>query len=115
MCKKMYNELCEICQKAADCTVDYDGVTLDAITRKVVDCQGFVAVPKFKIKCTYECKELGKIAVVEKEVYKLPDLPWEDKKPKGKMKNEINLTIHKTAILRTYCIWYRVPCSRSKQ
>lgn len=30
MCKKMYNELCEICQKAADCTVDYNSVTFDA-------------------------------------------------------------------------------------
>lgn len=86
MCKKMYNELCEICQKAADCTVDYNSVTFDAITKKVVDCKSFEAVPKMKIKCTYECKELGKIAVVEKEVYKLPDLPWEDKKPKAKKK-----------------------------
>lgn len=86
MCKKMYNDLCEICQNAADCTVDYDGVTLDAITRNVVDRKNFKVVPKIKIKCTYECKELGKIAVVEKEVYKLPDLPWEDKTSKAKKK-----------------------------
>ncbi len=46
MCKKMYNDLCEICQNAADCTVDYDGVTLDAITRKVVDCKDFKAKDK---------------------------------------------------------------------
>lgn len=88
MCKKMYNDLCEICQNAADCTVDYDSVTLDAVTRKVVDCKDFKVVPKIKIKCTYECKELGKIAVVEKEVYKLPDLPWEDKTSKARKKKK---------------------------
>ena len=66
MCKKMYNDLCEICQNAADCTVDYDGITLDAITRKVVDCKDFKVVPKIKIKCTYECKELVKSQLLKK-------------------------------------------------
>ena len=87
MCKKMYNDLCEICQNAQNYSnCGCENATFDLETKKVATCPNFKAVPKIKIKCTYECKELGKIAVVEKEVYKLPDLPWEDQKPKTKKK-----------------------------
>lgn len=49
MCKKMYNDLCEICQVAdnfAECSTDYDSITLDAITKNVVDCKNFKAKDK---------------------------------------------------------------------
>lgn len=85
MCKQMYNDLCKICQVADSfmkCECDFSEVVVDDITGNVIDCDKFKAKEKLKIKCTYECG--NKIAVVEKEVYNLPDLPWEEKKPRKK-------------------------------
>ena len=48
MCKKMYNDLCKICQVAdsfEDCDTDFDKVVLNDITRNVVDCEKFKAIP----------------------------------------------------------------------
>lgn len=90
MCKKRYNDLCEICSVAKnfdECRTDRESVFRDDITRKVVDCKNFVAKPLHKIKCTYECE--GRIAIVEKEVFNIPDyLPWQNKKPKTANKSK---------------------------
>ena len=85
----MYNDLCKICRVADSfmkCECEFSEVVFDDITGNVVDCDKFKAKQKQKIKCTYECGD--KIAVVEKEVYNLPNLPWKDKKPKAKRNTE---------------------------
>ena len=72
----MENDLCKICRyKSFDtCEADFSEVDLDDLTRFVVSCDCFIAIPKKKLKITYECGD--KIAVVKKEVYNLPDLDW---------------------------------------
>lgn len=103
MCKKMYNDLCEICSVAenfAQCRTDYDSIMLDDITRNVVECKNFVARQPYKIKCTYECD--GQIAVVEKETYKFPDhLPWKDKPKRKKSEKFKKPTVEE---IRAYCL-----------
>lgn len=70
----------DICQSCANgnfdmCKADWSQVTLDDLTRAVVDCEIYKAKPKHKLKITYECE--GKIAVVEKVVYELPEVEWQ--------------------------------------
>ena len=101
MCKQMYNDLCKICQVADSfmkCECDFSEVILDDITGNVVDCDKFKAKEKLKIKCTYQCG--NKIAVVEKEVYNLPDLPWEEKKPRKKAERFKKPTVEE---INAYC------------
>ena len=71
------NEICENCTNGSfdTCEADWSQVTLDDLTRAVVDCELYKAKPKHKLKITYECE--GKIAVVEKVVYDLPDVEWQ--------------------------------------
>lgn len=58
-----------------NCEADFTQITLDDVTRAVVDCDIYKAKPKHKLKITYECE--GKIAVVEKVVYELPEVEWQ--------------------------------------
>lgn len=71
------NDICESCTNGSfdTCKADWSQVTLDDLTRAVVDCELYKAKPKHKLKITYECE--GKIAVVEKVVYDLPDVEWQ--------------------------------------
>lgn len=71
------NEICENCTNGSfdTCEADWSQVTLDDLTRAVVDCELYKAKPKHKLKITYECE--GKIAVVEKVVYELPEVEWQ--------------------------------------
>lgn len=71
------NDICESCTNGSfdTCKADWSQVTLDDLTRAVVDCELHKAKPKHKLKITYECE--GKIAVVEKVVYDLPDVEWQ--------------------------------------
>lgn len=71
------NEICESCTNGSfdNCEADFTQITLDDVTRAVVDCDIYKAKPKHKLKITYECE--GKIAVVEKEVYELPEVEWQ--------------------------------------
>ena len=71
------NEICENCTNGSfdTCEADFTQITLDDLTRAVVDCELYKAKPKHKLKITYECE--GKIAVVEKVVYDLPDVEWQ--------------------------------------
>lgn len=71
------NDICESCASGSfdTCKADWSQVTLDDLTRAVVDCEIYKAKPKHKLKITYECE--GKIAVVEKVVYDLPDVEWQ--------------------------------------
>lgn len=71
------NDICESCTNGSldTCKADWSQVTLDDLTRAVVDCELYKAKPKHKLKITYECE--GKIAVVEKVVYELPDVEWQ--------------------------------------
>ena len=71
------NDICESCVSGSfdTCKADWSQVTLDDLTRAVVDCELYKAKPKHKLKITYECE--GKIAVVEKVVYDLPDVEWQ--------------------------------------
>lgn len=71
------NDICESCTNGSfnTCKADWSQVTLDDLTRAVVDCEIYKAKPKHKLKITYECE--GKIAVVEKVVYELPDVEWQ--------------------------------------
>ncbi len=71
------NDICESCTNGSfdTCKADWSQVTLDDLTRAVVDCEIYKAKPKHKLKITYECE--GKIAVVEKAVYDLPDVEWQ--------------------------------------
>ena len=57
------------------CKADWSQVTLDDLSRAVVDCEIYKAKPKHKLKIKYECE--GKIAVVEKVVYDLPEVEWQ--------------------------------------
>lgn len=71
------NDICESCTNGSfdTCKADWSQVTLDDLTRAVVDCEIYKAKPKHKLKITYECE--GKIAVVEKVVYELPEVEWQ--------------------------------------
>lgn len=71
------NEICESCANGSfdECEADFTQITLDDVTRAVVDCDIYKAKPKHKLKITYECE--GKIAVVEKVVYELPKVEWQ--------------------------------------
>lgn len=71
------NDICPSCRNESfeKCKADWSQVTLDDLTRAVVDCKLYKAKPKHKLKITYECE--GKIAVVEKVVYDLPDVEWQ--------------------------------------
>lgn len=68
------NEICESCTNGSfdKCEADFTQITLDDVTRAVVDCDIYKAKPKHKLKITYECE--GRTAVVEKEVYELPEV-----------------------------------------
>lgn len=71
------NDICPSCRNESfeKCKADFTQITLDDLTRSVVDCELYKAKPKHKLKITYECE--GKIAVVEKVVYDLPDVEWQ--------------------------------------
>jgi len=71
------NDICPSCRNESfeKCKADFTQITLDDLTRAVVDCKLYKAKPKHKLKITYECE--GKIAVVEKVVYDLPDVEWQ--------------------------------------
>lgn len=71
------NDICPSCRNEGfeKCKADFTQITLDDLTRAVVDCELYKAKPKHKLKITYECE--GKIAVVEKVVYDLPDVEWQ--------------------------------------
>lgn len=71
------NDICQSCTNGSFdmCKADWSQVTLDDLTRAVVDCEIYKAKPKHKLKITYECE--GKIAVVEKVVYELPEVEWQ--------------------------------------
>lgn len=71
------NEICESCAKGSfdKCEADFTQITLDDVTRAVVDCDIYKAKPKHKLKITYECE--GRTAVVEKVVYELPKVEWQ--------------------------------------
>lgn len=71
------NDICPSCRNESfeKCKADFTQITLDDLTRSVVDCELYKAKPKHKLKITYECE--GKIAIVEKVVYDLPDVEWQ--------------------------------------
>lgn len=71
------NEICESCTNGSfdKCEDDFTQITLDDVTRAVVDCEIYKRKAKHKLKITYECE--GKIAVVEKVVYELPEVEWQ--------------------------------------
>lgn len=71
------NEICESCTNGSfdKCEADFTQITLDDVTRAVVDCEIYKRKAKHKLKITYECE--GKIAVVEKVVYELPKVEWQ--------------------------------------
>ena len=71
------NEICESCTNGSfdNCEADFTQITLDDVTRAVVDCDIYKAKPKHKLKITYECE--GKIAFVEKVIYELPKVEWQ--------------------------------------
>lgn len=84
------NEICESCTNGSfdKCEADFTQITLDDVTRAVVDCEIYKAKPKHKLKITYECE--GKIAVVEKEVYELPEVEWQQAdKNAGNMSTDV--------------------------
>lgn len=71
------NEIYESCTNGSfdKCEADFTQITLDDVTRAVVDCEIYKRKAKHKLKITYECE--GKIAVVEKVVYELPEVEWQ--------------------------------------
>lgn len=71
------NEICESCTNGSfdNCEADFTQITLDDVTRAVVDCEIYKRKAKHKLKITYECE--GKIAVVEKVIYELPKVEWQ--------------------------------------
>nr|DAY64799.1 MAG TPA: hypothetical protein [Caudoviricetes sp.] len=84
------NEICESCTNGSfdKCEADFTQITLDDVTRAVVDCDIYKAKPKHKLKITYECE--GKIAVVEKVVYELPEVEWQQAdKSAGNMSTDV--------------------------
>ncbi len=84
------NEICESCTNGSfdNCEADFTQITLDDVTRAVVDCDIYKAKPKHKLKITYECE--GKIAVVEKVVYELPEVEWQQAdKNAGNMSTDV--------------------------
>lgn len=68
------NDICESCASGSfdKCEADFTQITLDDVTRAVVDCEIYKRKAKHKLKITYECE--GRTAVVEKEVYELPEV-----------------------------------------
>lgn len=84
------NEICESYTNGSfdKCEADFTQITLDDVTRAVVDCDIYKAKPKHKLKITYECE--GKIAVVEKVVYELPEVEWQQAdKSAGNMSTDV--------------------------
>lgn len=84
------NEICESCTNGSfdKCEADFTQITLDDVTRAVVDCEIYKRKAKHKLKITYECE--GKIAVVEKEVYELPEVEWQQAdKNAGNMSTDV--------------------------
>lgn len=84
------NEICESCTNGSfdKREADFTQITLDDVTRAVVDCDIYKAKPKHKLKITYECE--GKIAVVEKVVYELPEVEWQQAdKSAGNMSTDV--------------------------
>lgn len=84
------NEICESRTNGSfdKCEADFTQITLDDVTRAVVDCDIYKAKPKHKLKITYECE--GKIAVVEKVVYELPEVEWQQAdKSAGNMSTDV--------------------------
>ena len=84
------NEICESCTNGSfdKCEADFTQITLDDVTRAVVDCDIYKAKPKHMLKITYECE--GKIAVVEKVVYELPEVEWQQAdKSAGNMSTDV--------------------------
>lgn len=83
------NDICESCQGESfdSCSANFEQITLDAVTRNVVDSDLYKAKEKHLLKITYECD--GKTAVEEKYVYELPDVEWKDKQQaKGSYEDE---------------------------
>lgn len=89
------NEICESCTNGSfdKCEADFTQITLDDVTRAVVDCEIYKAKPKHKLKITYECE--GKIAVVEKVVYELPEVEWQqaDKRARDMSADDIKAIV----------------------
>lgn len=84
------NEICESCTNGSfdKCEADFTQITLDDVTRAVVDCEIYKRKAKHKLKITYECE--GKIAVVEKVVYELPEVEWQQAdKSAGNMSTDV--------------------------
>lgn len=84
------NEICESCTNESfdKCEADFTQITLDDVTRAVVDCEIYKRKAKHKLKITYECE--GKIAVVEKVVYELPEVEWQQAdKNAGNMSTDV--------------------------
>lgn len=84
------NEICESCTNGSfdKCEADFTQITLDDVTRAVVDCEIYKRKAKHKLKITYECE--GKIAVVEKVVYELPEVEWQQAdKNAGNMSTDV--------------------------
>lgn len=77
------NDICKNCQNEPydECGANFEQITFDAVTRKVVDCDLYKEKKKHHLKITYECE--GKIAVVEKDVFDLPDVKWKKAKAAG--------------------------------
>ena len=70
------NDICESCANGSfdTCDATYEQVTLDAVTRNVVDCDCYSKKTKHKLKITYECEDM--IATEVREVYDLPNVKW---------------------------------------
>lgn len=84
------NEICESCTNGSfdKCEADFTQITLDDVTRAVVECEIYKRKAKHKLKITYECE--GKIAVVEKVVYELPEVEWQQAdKSAGNMSTDV--------------------------
>lgn len=71
--------LCKSCKKVSfdTCKAGFDQVEFDICSKKIAKCKCFEEREKFHIKITYEFED--KIAVVEKDVYDLPEVKWKDK------------------------------------
>ena len=70
------NDICVSCANGNfdTCDATYEQVTLDAVTRNIVDCDYYSTKPKHKLKITYECEDM--IATEIREVYDLPNVKW---------------------------------------
>lgn len=89
------NEICESCANGSfdECEADFTQITLDDVTRAVVDCDIYKRKAKHKLKITYECE--CRTAVVEKEVYELPEVEWQqaDKSTGNMSTDDINVIV----------------------